>query len=147
LNRPASDQSKPPESTDIRIAAALRDYRERLDRGEAVNREEFLALHAENAGELRSLLAAEVEARNLPRAAENAKNRSTDHLDRLTPDQRAIVEEQVQPFKEAWLRSERPAIAQYLPKDAAVRSAALIEIVHLDLKCRFEAGEPRQLAS
>jgi hypothetical protein len=82
----------------------MREYLERLDRGEAVNREKFLSLHAEIADSLRSLIAAEEELRDLARADAPRKNvgsGSTDHLDRLTPDQRAIVEEQVQAFKDA----------------------------------------------
>ena len=49
-----SDQSKQAESKDPRVQAALREYLERVDRGEAVNREEFISRHAEIADALRS---------------------------------------------------------------------------------------------
>jgi WD40 repeat protein/tRNA A-37 threonylcarbamoyl transferase component Bud32 len=145
-----SDQSKPPESSDPRIAAALREYLERLDRGESVSHEEFLSRHAEITEALRSLIAVEDELRKLAGADPAGKHtatRSTDHLDRLTVDQRAIVEERVQAFKDAWQRGERPAIVRYLPAKPPARTAAQIELVHLDLKHRFDAGEPRQVSS
>ena len=54
-----SDQLKHAGSTDPRVGAALREYLERMDRGESIDREEFLARHAEIAGELHSFIAAE----------------------------------------------------------------------------------------
>jgi formylglycine-generating enzyme required for sulfatase activity/predicted Ser/Thr protein kinase len=60
-----SDQSERVKSTDHRIDAALCEYLERVDRGEAVEREEFLSKHPEIAAELRSILAAEEQLRNL----------------------------------------------------------------------------------
>lgn len=53
--------SQPPTSGDPRVQAALQDYLERCDRGETVNREEFLARHGEIAAELQSFLSADDE--------------------------------------------------------------------------------------
>ncbi len=60
-----SDPSNSSESNDPRIAAALRDYLERLDRGESVDVEAFVAQHAGVGDELRSLLASEDDLRRL----------------------------------------------------------------------------------
>jgi formylglycine-generating enzyme required for sulfatase activity/serine/threonine protein kinase len=60
-----NDQSKRAESSDSRVAAALREFLERLDRGEPVDRDEFLARHAPIADQLRSFIAAEGEVRKL----------------------------------------------------------------------------------
>jgi tetratricopeptide (TPR) repeat protein len=54
-----SDQHAPAGSTDPRIDAALREYLERIDRGESVDREEFISRHAEITDALRSFFAAE----------------------------------------------------------------------------------------
>jgi hypothetical protein len=60
-----SDQSKHARSRDPRIDAALREYLERVDRGEALNAEKFLAQHPEVAGQLRSFIDAEDQFRKL----------------------------------------------------------------------------------
>ena len=60
-----SDQSKQTGSTDPRVQAALREYFERVDRGEVVNRDEFLVRHIEIAGALRSFFAAEDPLRKM----------------------------------------------------------------------------------
>ncbi|HEX4071732.1 MAG TPA: SUMF1/EgtB/PvdO family nonheme iron enzyme [Planctomycetaceae bacterium] len=60
-----SDQSRHSQRTDPRIQAALREYLERVDRGEVVNREEFLSRHAEIAAALRSFFAAEEPLRKM----------------------------------------------------------------------------------
>ncbi|HEV3298087.1 MAG TPA: SUMF1/EgtB/PvdO family nonheme iron enzyme [Planctomycetaceae bacterium] len=60
-----SDESRHAESKDPRAGAAFREYLERLDRGEPVDREEFLARHAVVADALRALIAAEEKLRNL----------------------------------------------------------------------------------
>ncbi len=59
------DQSPPAESHDPRIDTALHEYLERVDRGETVDAEKFLGQHGEIAGELRSLIDAEVQLRKL----------------------------------------------------------------------------------
>jgi formylglycine-generating enzyme required for sulfatase activity/tRNA A-37 threonylcarbamoyl transferase component Bud32 len=79
--------------------------------------------------------------------SKNTPARSTDHLDHLTPDQRVLVEAQVQAFKDSWQKGERPAIARYLPDEPSVRSAALVELVRIDQKQRYDVGVPRQVAS
>jgi hypothetical protein len=63
-----SDQSKYARSTDPRINAALREYLERVDRGEALDAKEFIAQHPEIAGELRSFIDAEDHLRKLAAA-------------------------------------------------------------------------------
>jgi hypothetical protein len=72
-----SDQPKPAEPVDSQIQAALREYLERLDRGELVDREEFLTRHAPIAEKLRSLIAAEDELRKLA-GAESPLDRARD---------------------------------------------------------------------
>jgi len=59
------EQSVPAEAKDPRVEAALREYLERLDRGDAPDRQTFLAQHPEIAGQLQSFLAAEEQLRNL----------------------------------------------------------------------------------
>jgi formylglycine-generating enzyme required for sulfatase activity/serine/threonine protein kinase len=76
-SRPVSDQPKPGEPVDSQIEAALREYLERLDRGEPVDREEFLTHHAQIAEKLRALIAAEDELRNLA-GAESPLDRARD---------------------------------------------------------------------
>ncbi|HUE15757.1 MAG TPA: bifunctional serine/threonine-protein kinase/formylglycine-generating enzyme family protein [Planctomycetaceae bacterium] len=55
------DESRHTEPKDDRVEAALREFLERVDRGEPVDREEFFARHAPIADELRSFIAAEDE--------------------------------------------------------------------------------------
>ena len=45
-----------PPSQDPKVQAALQDYLERVDRGEVVDRDAFLAEHVEIADELRSFI-------------------------------------------------------------------------------------------
>ncbi len=72
-----NDQSRRIEPKDPRVAAALRDYLEGVDRGEAVDLEEFLSRHAEIADQLRSSIAAEDEVRKLA-GAETPLDRARD---------------------------------------------------------------------
>jgi hypothetical protein len=72
-----NDQSRRSEPSDPQVAAALRNYLERLDRGELVDREEFLARYAPIAGQLRSFIAAEDEVRKLS-GAETPLDRAQD---------------------------------------------------------------------
>src|SRR5580704_15378173 len=60
-----SDESLPAETQDPRVDAALREYLERLDRGEPVDRDDFLERHPDIADPLRSLIDAETELRKL----------------------------------------------------------------------------------
>src|SRR5262245_4309245 len=62
--------SVPPDSTRrSRLEEVLGEYMERLDRGEAVDREQFLARHPEWAEELRSYFAGSEEVERLARRA------------------------------------------------------------------------------
>jgi formylglycine-generating enzyme required for sulfatase activity/serine/threonine protein kinase len=74
-----SDAAASSERKDPRVEAALREYLERVDRGEPFDPDEFVAQHPEIAAELRSFLAADQGLRNLAQAAEDAQgaNRST----------------------------------------------------------------------
>ncbi|HEV7999610.1 MAG TPA: serine/threonine-protein kinase, partial [Planctomycetaceae bacterium] len=60
-----NEESTRAEPNDPQVAAALHDYFERLDRGEPVDREEFLARHAPIAEQLRSYIATEDQVRKL----------------------------------------------------------------------------------
>jgi serine/threonine protein kinase len=62
------NESKRTEPKDPRVEAALREFLERVDRGESVDCEEFLARHTLIANELRSTIAAEEEVRRLAKA-------------------------------------------------------------------------------
>jgi formylglycine-generating enzyme required for sulfatase activity/serine/threonine protein kinase len=59
------DRSKFAEPKDPRVEAALREYLERVDRGEPVDREEFLARHALIADQVRSFISAQDEVTRL----------------------------------------------------------------------------------
>ena len=54
-----------PDPAAVRVQAALKEYLERVDRGDAVDREEFLSQRPEIADELRSFIDAEDELRKL----------------------------------------------------------------------------------
>ena len=60
---PSADPSLPAQPQDPRVDAALHDYLERVDRGETIDPEGFVAGHPEIAGELRSLIEAEGQLR------------------------------------------------------------------------------------
>jgi hypothetical protein len=62
-----NDQSGRVEPKGPRVEAALRDYLERVDRGERLDREVFLARHAPIANQLRSVIVALDEVRKLDR--------------------------------------------------------------------------------
>jgi serine/threonine protein kinase len=53
------------DSYDSRIDSALREYLERIDRGEAIDREEFVARHPEIADQLRSFIESEEQVRKI----------------------------------------------------------------------------------
>jgi serine/threonine protein kinase/formylglycine-generating enzyme required for sulfatase activity len=73
------DQTVPAESSDARVQAALREYLEQVDRGEALNRDEFLSQRPEIAQELRSFIDAEDQLRKLarPKRADEQGSTST----------------------------------------------------------------------
>jgi len=74
-----NDQSKSAEPKDPRFEEALHEYLERVERGEPVDRDEFLARHAPIAEELRSFIAAEEDVRKLAAAgAETPQDRARD---------------------------------------------------------------------
>ncbi|MBC7818833.1 MAG: protein kinase, partial [Planctomycetaceae bacterium] len=66
-------------SNDPRVQAALLDYFARLDQGERVDPEAFLARHADVSGELRSLIAFDEEARRLAEGASPKPNSRPAH--------------------------------------------------------------------
>ncbi len=69
------------------------------------------------------------------------------HFARLSPEEQAQVHALVQRFEEAWLRGDRPAVADYLPAAAGARRAALLELVHAALEFQIKAGEPTALGA
>jgi serine/threonine protein kinase/formylglycine-generating enzyme required for sulfatase activity len=69
-----SDQSQHSPRADPRVQAALGEYLERIDLGEVVNRDEFLARHSEIADALRSFFSAEEPLRKI--AATKMSNES-----------------------------------------------------------------------
>ena len=68
-----ADRKSATGSEDPRVSAALADYLQRVDRGEPVSVDDFLAQHAEIAGELRSLLVTSEELANLQPAGPVAR--------------------------------------------------------------------------
>src|SRR5579862_8203629 len=60
-----SDESRHAETKDPRVEVAIREYLERVDRGEPVDREEYAAQHPLIADQLRSFIAAEENLRKL----------------------------------------------------------------------------------
>jgi serine/threonine protein kinase len=68
-----SDPPVDADPKDPRVEAALREYLDRVDRGEAIDHEEFISRHAEIADELRSFIAAEEQLRKLARAKSAGK--------------------------------------------------------------------------
>jgi formylglycine-generating enzyme required for sulfatase activity/serine/threonine protein kinase len=72
-----NDPSATAESKDPRIDSVLREYLERVDRGESLDREKFVAQHPEIAAELRTFIAAEEQLRKLA-GAERAEKRVDD---------------------------------------------------------------------
>ena len=66
------DSSVPAEGHDSRVDAALHDYMERVDRGESLDTEKFVGEHPEIAGELRSLIDAEIQLRKFANAGGQA---------------------------------------------------------------------------
>jgi len=62
-----NDQLRRAQPKDPRVEAALSEYLERVDRGESIDPEQFLARHAAIANQLRSFILAEHEVRKLAR--------------------------------------------------------------------------------
>ncbi len=71
-------------------------------------------------------------------------NHDFEHLIR---EELAQVHELVQRFEDAWLRGDRPALADYLPAAAGPRRAALLELVHTALEFQIKAGETTGLGA
>src|SRR5580698_1964122 len=68
-------------------------------------------------------------------------SRSIDHLKGLTPSQRSEVEDRIEAFERAWQSGERPAIADHLSADAAIRIPLLVELVQIDREWRIKRGD------
>jgi len=52
-----------------------------------------------------------------------------------------LVDRCVRKFETAWRDGKRPNLEDFLPPESSSRAAALIELVHIDLEFRLEAGE------
>jgi hypothetical protein len=55
------------------------------------------------------------------------------------------LEEAAERFEVAWQRGDRPHLEDYLPADASMRRAVLVELVHIDLERRVKGGEPARV--
>src|SRR6266849_3161178 len=75
------------------------------------------------------------------RALEVAMVPSKEDYADLSPENSAQVDAVVDRFEEAWQRGQRPAVDTYLPPAGPLRRAVLINLVHVDLERRLEAGE------
>jgi serine/threonine protein kinase len=64
-------------------------------------------------------------------------DRDPEHSQAPPPGLEALVAR----FAAAWRSGRRPALDAYLPAAADARRAALVELAHADLECRFEEGE------
>jgi serine/threonine protein kinase len=68
-------------------------------------------------------------------------SRTFDHWNRLSPEQRAQLDDRIEAFERAWRRGRRPGIAAHLPADSGLRVPLLVELVQIDIEFRFKAGE------
>jgi WD40 repeat protein len=57
----------------------------------------------------------------------------------------AAAERCIDRFEEAWQQGLAPSIDDYLPADAELRAAVLVELVHADVERRLERGEAVQV--
>ncbi len=74
-----TDRKPNTDAHDPRVQSALKDYLERQDRGESVDRERFLTEHADIADELRSFLAADAQLAGLKSATPAPQRDVTTH--------------------------------------------------------------------
>jgi serine/threonine protein kinase len=81
------------------------------------------------------------------RSTPSMPTRSPVHLSRLTPAQRAEVQDRIAAFEKAWQRGDRPRIGESLPADPDLRKAVLLQLVCVDRELRLKAGEPANLES
>ena len=98
-----------PDPAAVRVQAALKEYLERVDRGDAVDREEFLSQRPEIADELRSFIDAEDELRKLAQPNERGST--------STQSFAMHGEETLAPLA---LRGERPTAAAGSSSSSAV---------------------------
>lgn len=89
------NETSKPQPNDPRVGAALREYFERVDRGERIDGETFILQHAEIAEELRTFLLAEHELRKLAAESNVAASISTKSV--LDPSQETIPPRTVRP--------------------------------------------------
>src|SRR6516165_9565946 len=48
-------------------------------------------------------------------------------------------------FETAWREGKKPVLEDYLPPEASLRLPVLIELIHIDLEFRLDAGEAIRL--
>jgi WD40 repeat protein/tRNA A-37 threonylcarbamoyl transferase component Bud32 len=78
----------------------------------------------------------------LPADAFSSLSEETTCLQRQAAQAPATPEAALEAFELAWRRGERPALEHYLPAEAELRHAALVDLVNVDLELRLKAGEP-----
>src|SRR4051794_8451008 len=57
----------------------------------------------------------------------------------------SALKDAVKRFEIAWRHGPRPEIGDYLPNEGSVRLRVLIELVHIELELRLNAGEPARV--
>jgi hypothetical protein len=57
----------------------------------------------------------------------------------------SALEDAVRRFVRAWRQGARPAIDDYLPRQAGPRHALLVELAHTELEFRLKGGEPARV--
>ena len=68
------------------------------------------------------------------------------HLDDLSSEGSALLENCVERFEAAWQRGERPALEDFLDgEDGAQRHAQRLDLIYTDLEYRLKAGEPARI--
>lgn len=68
------------------------------------------------------------------------------HLDDLSSEDSALLENCVARFEAVWQRGERPALDDFLSgENGPPRRAQLLELVYTDLEYRLKAGEPARI--